>query len=517
VKFVVGRVDSAAKDVVFLNSIGWDDWFQYSTAYDVTYIDKEGISFKLGWTKIGQFGLKPARNHAEPRAGYRSPELKPSFTSVGNACFSLGQDPSYYETLTEISPQFRATFLRALNDLAFDPELMKRAKLEDVSRVSIFRDIPLETVEDQFTRLARGEARRTKFAFAFPLQRSEPVGKKLRVRVDPESLLPSNIHVIIGRNGVGKSTLLNSLASAMARRPADSPVTGESITEDVDRTRIANLVSVSFSAFDQFEPIPVPRDQTKSTPHQYVGLKKVGTKNDEGSGTKDPKALSAEMKRAARSCLQGARRPRWSRALELLENDDIFSAAGIRDLVESDQSEEGILEEIGSKYRLLSSGHKIVLLTVTRLVETVSEKSLVLLDEPEAHLHPPLLSAFVRALSDLLANRNGVALIATHSPVVLQEVPASCVSILGRVGEISTITRPKIETFGENVGTLTNEVFGLEVRGTGFHKILLEAATEHGDYDAALESIGGRVGTEGSAVLRALVNTLARGASNVES
>jgi predicted ATP-dependent endonuclease of OLD family len=51
-----------------------------------------------------------------------------------------------------------------------------------------------------------------------------------------------------------------------------------------------------------------------------------------------------------------------------------------------------------------------VLLTITRLVETVEERTLVLLDEPEAHLHPPLLSAFVRSLSDLLINRNGVAI-----------------------------------------------------------------------------------------------------------
>ncbi len=55
----------------------------------------------------------------------------------------------------------------------------------------------------------------------------------------------------------------------------------------------------------------------------------------------------------------------------------------------------------------LSSGHAIVLLTITRLVELVEERSLVLIDEPEGgHLHPPLLSAFVRALSDLLVQRN---------------------------------------------------------------------------------------------------------------
>ncbi|MEN2590199.1 AAA family ATPase, partial [Acinetobacter baumannii] len=52
------------------------------------------------------------------------------------------------------------------------------------------------------------------------------------------------------------------------------------------------------------------------------------------------------------------------------------------------------------KYLLrMSSGHAIVLFTITRLVDVVGEKSLVLFDEPEVHLHPPLLSAFLRTLS----------------------------------------------------------------------------------------------------------------------
>ena len=86
-------------------------------------------------------------------------------------------------------------------------------------------------------------------------------------------------------------------------------------------------------------------------------------------------------------------------------------------------------------------------------------KTLVLLDEPESHLHPPLLSAFIRALSNLLYDRNGVAIVATHSPVVLQEIPRSCISKIQRVGLVTNIKMPDIETFGENVGVLTREVF----------------------------------------------------------
>jgi ATPase subunit of ABC transporter with duplicated ATPase domains len=138
-------------------------------------------------------------------------------------------------------------------------------------------------------------------------------------------------------------------------------------------------------------------------------------------------------------------------------------------------------------------------------VETVEERTLVLLDEPEAHLHPPLLSAFVRALSDLLVNRNGVAIIATHSPVILQEVPAQCVWKVRRNGRVVHAERPNIETFGENVGVLTREVFGLEVTDAGFHQLLRSAAHDEDQFDDVVAKFGSKLGGEARALIRALM------------
>jgi hypothetical protein len=157
-------------------------------------------------------------------------------------------------------------------------------------------------------------------------------------------------------------------------------------------------------------------------------------------------------------------------------------------------------------FSLLSSGHAIVLLTVTRLVELVDEKTLVLLDEPEGHLHPPLLAAFIRCLSDLLVKRNGVAIVATHSPVVLQEVPRACAWKLRRSGLMSVAERPAIETFGENIGILTREVFGLQVTRSGFHGLLeMAVRSRRLNYDAVLTRFGGQLGAEARAIVQALV------------
>ena len=153
----------------------------------------------------------------------------------------------------------------------------------------------------------------------------------------------------------------------------------------------------------------------------------------------------------------------------------------------------------------MSSGQAIVLLTITKLVETVQEKTLVLIDEPESHLHPPLLSAFTRALSDLLHNRNGVAIVATHSPVVAQEVPKSCVWVLTRHNTQRRADRPSRETFGENVGILTKEIFGLAVSESGFLAMLKKSVDEGGTFESIMDEYGGQVGLEAQAILRSLI------------
>jgi hypothetical protein len=218
---------------------------------------------------------------------------------------------------------------------------------------------------------------------------------------------------------------------------------------------------------------------------------------------KSPTELAEEFSASAKLCIIGEKAPRWRRALVTLEGDPIFAEAQLTHL--TDVEENQFARHAAQIFRKLSSGHKIVLLTTTKLVEKVEERTLVLMDEPEAHLHPPLLSAFVRALSDLLINRNGVAIVATHSPVVLQEVPASCVFKIVRHGSAARADRPEIETFAENVGTLTQEVFGLEVTRSGFHKMLADSVGDLDSIDAVLRKFDNEVGSEGRALISSLI------------
>jgi hypothetical protein len=293
------------------------------------------------------------------------------------------------------------------------------------------------------------------------------------------------------------------MIDSLTKRPNISNNHGQFISELENNSKLfANLICVTFSAFDDFDHPPEQRDKSSSIRYSYIGLKDA-EENGKLVEPKSPTLLKDELIKSIIFCRNNSRISSWKTAIATLETDPIFKDANIASLIEIESKDE--LHSASTElFRRLSSGHNIVLLTITRLVETMEERSLVLIDEPESHLHPPLLSSFTRALSDLLKNRNAVSIIATHSPVVLQEVPKSCVWKLRRIGAEAIGERLQIECFGENVGVLTQEVFGLEVTNSGFHKILRDLVKKYNTYDDAVLSTEDQMGLEAKAILRSL-------------
>lgn len=263
---------------------------------------------------------------------------------------------------------------------------------------------------------------------------------------------------------------------------------------------------VSFSAFDRFDPLTgnASARTENSIPLYYVGVKKLVGSETAGSrqlGIKSPEDLDADFEQAIDNLCQDAMRlERWLAAVRVLSSDPGIADLDVQSLPE--QPDDSVIRALKARVSRMSSGHKIVLLTMARLVENVSERSLVLIDEPETHLHPPLLGSFMRALSDLLSETNGVAIIATHSPVVLQEVPRDAVWQLSPTDEGLKAERPIVETFAENVSVLTRKVFGLETEQSGFFRLLRHEA-QHASYDHVEAAFRGRIGAEGRALLRA--------------
>lgn len=523
---------SSRRRACLLEPVPWPD-DDYLTLYRLWFADGRGALDELGRVKIGYADL--VRDDR--------PLQKEEFQQLTGLdrrlyWFSVGQDATYYENLARLGTRTRREILKALCDIALSSDVFDQAVFWDVTQTSLLRSVEPQSVEGQFRRIARGGTRLTAYHFDYVA----PAGtaaqeRRLSFSVTPHSRPPTNVHVLIGRNGVGKTTLLANIGKAVVNPDADAGEVGELVWSGGGSGSFTNVVSVTFSAFDPAQEDSgaqadgeddelrqmkgwdgakdVPGEQTPpadpvepSVSFTYVGLAKVDVFGRPTRERKSYDDLSKEFSKSVQEVTAAGRVGRWRAALEVLGSDPHFYESPVHAFARYLESRETFLVEDDREAREifsgLSSGHAIVLLTITRLVETVAEESLVLLDEPEAHLHPPLLASFVRALSDLLTERNGVALIGTHSPVVLQEVPRRCVWKVSR-WDRHPPQRPALETYGENVGVLTHEIFGLEVRQSGFHAELAKAVDELGSYDQVLDRFGGQLGGEAKGLVRVLL------------
>jgi hypothetical protein len=508
-KFRVIRLSDNAPfsgtSTAFLVEDKWDDWGKYRTQFYLRVYDAQGTMHDIGSVKIGHIGLQPGGAVTE---NTRAPKLADEFAALPKNYFSLGQNETYYEALQALPEDVCLAILTKLRDMAYNLDLFEAVRHEDVVGESLLRGDSATNVTNRLHRLARGDATLTEFQFQYIRPAPQPglaPPPPMDFVVTPNSAPPTNVHALIGRNGVGKTYFMQHLAKSLLKVDQHDLSSGTMmpIGSNSEEWTFAGLIVVSFSAFDDFD---LPTSQKTDITANTIGLRIKDPATKEVR-IKSPTDLARDFTDSFAVCRKGLRAERWLEAITTLANDPVFDEANAADLLSypDDEWESRSFEYF---HKRLSSGHKIVLLTITRLVELVDERTLVLMDEPEGHLHPPLLSAFIRSLSNLLVRRNGVAILATHSPVVLQEVPASCAWILQRAGHYSIAERPEIETFGENLGVLTRQVFGFEVTTAGFYGLIEKAvAIPFLSYERVVAEFDGHVGAEGRAIIRALVTS----------
>lgn len=491
------------KNVCLLVTDAWND-FGFCTLFHLYYLDAEGYRRTIGGIKIYKRG-----------AGQTHTKLKSAFTKLSKSYVSLGDGQKFYENLIALGDERAKEIMTSLRDAAWDEEIYHAFADEDGMRTSLLRTIS-KLERRKFSAIAHRRAVLSPFNFTYS---ADGESAAMQFKVSPESFPPTNVHAIIGRNGVGKTRLLakfiNILCNGRGNKDENGTIEFRSLKLDEYEHdgSFANVVSVAFSAFDEIQ-LPDERNKRTGVPLTYIGLRRPRTlaaSDDRGKALKSNRAktqlksdaeLSREFTQSLEACLSGAQGEAWLRAIDILSSDPIFRGMMLGSLTALDS--EARKAEGARIFKRASSGHKIVLLSITRLVQTVNERTLVLIDEPEAHLHPPLQAAFIRCLSDLLIQRNGVAILATHSPVMLQEIPQSCVWMMFRDGLDVSYERPQIETFAENVGSLTREVFRIEVTDSGYHTLLTRTVKEARSIDDLYSRFDEQIGSEGRAIARVL-------------
>lgn len=509
----------------FLVKSNWDD-FHYKTTFSLYYKpDYERFSevISIGNIKIG---YKDQLEHT-----WTFDVIPESFNRLSDDFFSLAESPDFYEALYSLGGDLCISVLNALNCIVLWDDTKLKFNRQDVLMTSLMRDVNINTIFGQFYRIVTGKDSKEKIGFSFIRDEKHNFSRlNLSFRVDHRSLPPSNVHAVIGRNGLGKTTLLNEMISSLAGdiKPIHAYFMSHH-GQRIEQNYFSTVVSISFSAFDPFCPPEEQSDQKKGTCYYYIGLKLSDSerraynikRNNENiyqnasarnvilnnSAIDELMPVSYLREKCAQSILRcfsnEFKKNLWLRAIITLESDYNFKYLNLTELTNLTANET--IERAIEKMESMSSGHLVVFLTISRLVEVLQEKSLVIFDEPETHLHPPLLSAFIRTLSMLLTELNGVAILATHSPVVLQEVPSECSWVLRRFGDLTDYNRPSIETFAEDVGVITKEVFQLEAGRSGFIDLFKDKVSQNLSFEEILRDFSGNIGYEGKALLRSMI------------
>lgn len=263
------RTPSVGKNVVYLKPDNWND-YSFVTMFFMSLHDNDGEYHDIGALKIG-FKGQTVEISTNEKLSMRFPSLDENF-------FSLGNSDDFYRNIAALTNSQGIEILKALRDIVVMPELIVELEDEKVFSTSLLRDVSLSVIKGQFSRILQGKVELTDFKFKFSRPESLDFGAiQLSFNVEIDSVPCSNIHAIIGRNGVGKTTLLNGMIESITNRAnavakfMTSEIWGREI--EIPQDYFSSLVSVSFSAFDPFDPPQEQFDPAKGTCYFYIGLK----------------------------------------------------------------------------------------------------------------------------------------------------------------------------------------------------------------------------------------------------
>lgn len=498
-----------------LQQDNWND-FGFRTLYHLYYNTPGEDATLIGGVRILRRG----------QADRDKLQINKPFDVLGEEFCSVGTSLDYYQRLNSLPAETRARVVNALRDVAASPMLRESFSSEPGWHTSLFRDnsdwhrflddahalysnnfAALVDSQEALTFLPGGGS--TPIELNFSADHSSLFLVTPR-RIGPNrkrAVLPERVIVLVGRNGSGKSTLLSRIAHVAFAAPEQRSLPyirrlGQFVPEGIGFMRI---ITVSYSAFDSFT-IPGDREDTLSQAARdiekgegrfvFCGLRDIvaEARNDiekargsEPSGSeemlriegrrtstrlKSIDQLADEFARLVERIYAANKQDLFQSALEPLLQDASFAE------LEVELLSKALQEEPREAFLDWSTGHKIALHVVASLVAYAAPRSLVLFDEPEMHLHPPFAAALMHSVRLILEESNAVCIVATHSPVVLQETMARHVRVVQRVGEDLDVKQPKLETFGESIGILTYDTFGLTASSSDFHLALDQLVDE---------------------------------------
>jgi predicted ATPase len=372
-----------------------------------------------------------------------------TFTQLDEHFLSLAQRTDHYESLAALGIQTARDVLQGLRDVSFAGTKKEFVEL-DAFRTALVRFPPAREALKRGARrlIASGilpgpltKPEEAPIAFEFSCRRTGSSGDmshKVDIVFDRVHLGLHRMWGLVGSNGAGKTFILSALARCLSGLDGKNAVTAP-------QPSFQKVIAVSYSPWDTFT---TPSGEGDRIPYVYCGLRSPGsaTEGQTLNIARARKIASADLEHIRANASVSAR---WVNAMRACGLDRVGSP------IETAVTLEGSLDGL----EFCSAGEQLATIVVTRLVRHIERDSLVLFDEPELHMHPGLLSGLLRVLHELLVERDAFAIVGTHSPIPLQEIPSRCVRVLDLV-EATTHTRGLDEQcFGASLGSITANAF----------------------------------------------------------
>ena len=185
------------------------------------------------------------------------------------------------------------------------------------------------------------------------------------------------------------------------------------------------------------------------------------------------------------------RQYRYASSWEALVNKVIPIDQLNRLITEGDDNEVDVdVEGLNDLCEKASSGETMYLYSISAIMAKIRSDSLIIMDEPEQHLHPRAVTALMHSLYRILERYDSYALISTHSPYVIRELVSPNVMLFKRFGNELNVKRIGIESFGEDVSVLSDMVFD-NLRDEKRYEKFIEEIVEKNqfDYDSSVREL----------------------------
>lgn len=439
-----------------------DDWNDYSyyTWFCLYYFDEQEHRHSIGELKLMR--RDSANTYDILEKVFDGP--------LDNEFCSLGIEPDYYSQIFRLfhHTTIANELLNCLRDCAYNHNIYEEFCEDEIFKTSLLREDSSEQAVWEAPFLLSGKDKHAAYSFNLRFAPDYLDGAYTDWVVPLLYDAPPFMRIVglIGNNGVGKTQMLKMLISNLVN---DVPL-------PVALPLFRSCLAISSTPFDEYDKIA---PQQPRIPYKCFSIEQ------------DAKYTIDAIFESIDIIYQRPLIHRKPMILLYKESIDFLLGEQVggflvynEDTDNYDLNKDYLCEQI----HIMSSGQLHIFNLLTFIHAHIHLSSLLVIDEPEVHMHPQIVVSFMTMLGSILQRFRSFAVIATHSPLIVREMVGQNVYLMRIVESgIPNVAKVAFETFGADASELYMHLFQFDERMSSFyHYVKLLARKRGKDYQQIL-------------------------------